>query len=155
MMHRRKNRALGLVVYASVASATSIAAVACTHDFDAYQAGGDGVSPEGSTEGSTTIGTDGSTSSSGDGAVTPPADGSTVDTGTDAGCAMASACKAAETTCKSACDATLTTCNAMCGGGGGSMGCKFKCKSDRDKCASGCTTTCHTCAGLACVAACN
>lgn len=153
MMRRRKNNALGIFVFASMAST---AAIACTHDFDAYQAGGDGVttSPDGSPEGSTTTGADGSTSSSGDSS-TPPTDAAIVDAGADAACATAPMCAATETTCKSACDATLTSCNAMCGGGGGNNGCKFKCKSDRDKCASNCTSTCRTCAGAACTAACN
>ena len=156
MMHRR-NHALGLVFSLLVGSATSIAAVACTHDFGAYESGGEGVttSPEGSAEGSTVTGTDGSTTSSNDGAVTPPVDAATVDTGTDAGCAMAAACGATDTTCKSACDATLATCNQQCGSGGGSQNCKFKCKNDRDKCATNCTTTCRTCAGAGCGAVCN
>jgi hypothetical protein len=154
-MRRTKNRALGLVVYASVASTISIAAIACTHDFGAYEASGDGIStsPEGSADGAKTIGTDGS--SSGDGAIAPPPDASTVDTGTDAGCATAAMCAATETTCKSACNATLTTCTAQCGGGGAGNPCKTKCKTDHDQCVTTCTTTCHTCAGAACMATCN
>ena len=156
MMSRTKKRGSGPFVLGSVAItiATSIAVVACTHDFDAYQAGES--TPEG-TDGSTTL-TDAATSS--DGAVKPVTDsGKAADTGTttgtDAGCSAAAACAATETSCNAACDATQTTCMQMCGGGGGNNGCKSKCKFDHDTCATKCTTTCHSCAGAACTSSCN
>jgi hypothetical protein len=158
MMRRKNNRArlVGFVGYAS--GILAFAAVACTNDFDAYQAGaGDGsTSPEGSTsEGGGSTGTDGATSK-GDAAVTPPVDAALPGTGMDAGCAAAAKCTATDTTCKSDCDAQLASCNQDCGnGGGGTQNCKSQCKSDRDKCASDCTTTCRACAGAGCSAACN
>ncbi|MDB5218362.1 MAG: hypothetical protein JWO86_6289 [Myxococcaceae bacterium] len=154
MIRRKKKHALGVAFHAAIALAVAIAAVACTHDFDAYQATGDGVtSPDASPEGSTTTGADGSSSL--DGSTSVP-DAAMADVNAvDAACATAPMCAATSTTCKATCDATETTCNAQCGSGGGSMNCKFKCKFDHDKCAGTCTTTCRTCAGTGCTAACN
>ena len=156
MISRTKKRGSGLFVLGGVVLtlATSIAVVACTHDFDAYQTG-DGTAD--GTDGSTTL-TDGASSS--DGTVKPGTDAAmAADTGTgpgiDAGCAAAAACGTTEKTCTAACDATLTTCNQQCGGGGGNNGCKSKCKFEHDTCANKCTTTCHSCAGAACTSSCN
>jgi hypothetical protein len=152
MIRPMKQYRLRIAVYAAAGLVASIAVAACTHDFDAYQATGDGVStPDGSLEGSTN-GNDGSSSMNDSGI---GADTATVDAnGADAACATAPMCAATSTTCKAPCEATLTTCNAQCNGGG-SGSCKFKCKSDHDKCVQTCTNTCRTCAGMGCTAACN
>lgn len=151
MMGRTRKMTTGIVTYVSLAGATSIAFVACTHDFDAYRTDESGTpSSDGSVETGTTIGKDGSTLPSPEGG-SVPVEASTGETST--GCTQAAACGTTETSCKSACEATLSTCIAACGGGNG--GCKAKCMNDRDKCVTGCTTTCHTCAGAACLSACN
>jgi hypothetical protein len=149
MFRTHKKRAAGAVL--AVLGAWAV--IACTHDFDAYQAGADGA--ETSTPPADGSSADGSTPPPpppppGNDGSTPPPDSSTPPG--DAGCAAVMACASTETSCRATCDQTAGTCVTGCGG---NNACKKDCNNKRDACYTTCGQTCRSCTGTACTSLCK
>ena len=140
----QRARTIGITL---VVAAAACAVPACTHDFAAFDPGGDATPAEGD---AAADGPGRDSSAGTDAASSTDAADAAVDA--DAGCSAAAACVSKSTVCATTCDSTFSTCNGGCGG---SKPCKDKCTSDRDACMVTCTSTCKTCAGAACASGCK
>jgi len=125
----------------AAATALLLGAAACTHDFDAFQAGADAGHADSAVN-------DGATDTAND---TASADTIGIDT---TPCVPQPSCLVDAQSCAAPCDAAESSCIAACG----NPGCKNKCTDTANACRADCVTACVTCttsAGCAASADCT
>jgi hypothetical protein len=135
--------------------------IACTNDFDAFEAkAGDATqdsSTSGNPDGSNEPVDSGKFGSIGDSA--PPPDGAPPsDASFDApeGCQQSAAsCISQKTTCFTNCQNTYNTCAQPCNPGNPGKDCRDACANTRTLCQNQCVSTCQTCAGAKCIGVCT
>ncbi|MGH7280894.1 MAG: hypothetical protein ACRELY_05170 [Polyangiaceae bacterium] len=134
-----------------ISGAVLLLAVACTHDFDAFESGSSEVGADGSA-GSDASSSDASSGDSGSGS-----DGGGRDAAAgDAGCIPPTSCFDAAASCGAGCVQNEGTCESKCpGGGGGRPPCLAACQDAGANCTVGCVGTCVICAGCSSEMACE
>ena len=138
-----------------MSGAIVVFAVACTHDFDAFESASSGDGGSAGSDASSSdaaSGNDGGTSGdSGSGT-----DSGVKDAGKDAGpvCIPPADCADAAASCGSACNQTEFTCESACHNPGRAQ-CQADCRDAGGQCTGGCIATCVTCAGCNALAACT
>jgi hypothetical protein len=130
---------------------TAWAVLACTHDFEAYESGGESSSGAPGTDAQAVDGSKPGT----DGSVTPTDGAIPKDGAPPPDCTTKASCKTTESSCSSTCEQTRNTCISGCSGGGSGNKCRNDCNDKRDTCNQGCDSTCRTCAGNGCTSVCN